>query len=57
MEIEKKKKEKKGGGWGGGGLHRFGADCKFVGKMRFFVFVFWHPIARATIYCLLPDTF
>ena len=28
-------------------------DCKFVGgKMRF-----WHPIARATIYCLLPDTF
>ena len=39
------------GGWKKVSLRRFLADREFVEKN-----VLRHPIARATSYCLLPDT-
>ena len=36
-------------------LHRFLADQKIVSSWK--KCVLGHPIARATSYCLLPDTF
>ena len=40
---------------GGGGYIVSGQTANSWKKCGFFFF--WHPIARATIYCLLPDTF
>ena len=36
-------------------LHHFWADQKIASLWK--IFVFWHPVAQAAIYCLLPDTF
>ena len=47
-----------GNGMDGGkkvSLRRFFADEKIVSSWE--KCVLWHPIARATSYCLLPDTF
>ena len=43
------------GGWKKVSLHHFLADQEIVRLWIFFVL--GHPIARATSYCLLPDTF
>ena len=43
------------GGWKKVSLHCFSADQKIVSSWK--KCVLGHPIARATSYCLLPDTF
>ena len=44
-----------GGGGGGSVLRRFLADQKIASSWN--KCVLGHPVARATSYCLLPDTF
>ena len=59
-----KSQGKGGGGWEKWYLHRFSADQKILSSWKnafffclFFCFLFLYPIARATSFCLLPDTF
>ena len=53
----KKLPGKGGGGWRKKevSLRRFGADQKITSSQQ--KYNLEHPIARATSYCLLPDTF